>query len=119
VSIPKVYTPIELAGHKLNIVMSYNAWCDVEKATGINPFGGDDEFDLTSPSNVRVMLWAGLRHENPSLTLDDVGDMLDQTPGGFTAALVAVAQALEASLPDEVEIVEAEASAEGNETGSQ
>jgi hypothetical protein len=117
-SIPKVKVPIELGGNAYNLVMTYNAWCDVERVAGMNPFSMDENeaFDLSSPSNVRVMLWAGLRHENPSLTLEQVGDMLDATPGGFTTALVAVAQALESSLPDAVEAVEkpTDASAEGN-----
>lgn len=118
-SIPTVLVPIELGGKGHTLNMSFNAWCEVEKATGQNPFAEDVDFDLTSPNNVRVMLWAGLLHENPALTLQEVGNMLDATPGGFTTALVAVAQAVEASLPDAIEIVEQEAGAEGNENGSQ
>jgi hypothetical protein len=111
-SIPKVKVPITLGGATRNLVMDYNAWCEVEKLTGKNPFAEDASFDLQSPNNIRVMLWAGLRHEAPTLTLDQVGVWLNETEGGFTMGLVAVAQALEASLPDPQAI--AEASAEGN-----
>lgn len=114
-SIPKVKVPITLGGEIRNVVMTYNAWCDVEKVTGKNPFAEDDSFDLKSPNNIRVMLWAGLRHEAPSLTLEQVGQWLEDTEGGFLMGLIAVTQALEASLPDTIEVTKAaNESAEGN-----
>jgi hypothetical protein len=116
-SIPAVKVPFMLGNQQRTVVMNFNAWCEVERATGINPFGGE-QFDLSSPNNVRIMLWAGLRHEDPTLTLEQVGDMLDAHEGGFTAALVAVSQALEASLPRDLEVVENDdEGAEGNPTG--
>lgn len=33
-----------------------------------------------STSEVRALLWAGLLHEDPALTLDQAGDLLDEAP---------------------------------------
>ena len=118
-SIPKVKVPITLDKPR-TLVLSFNAFCDIQQVLGVNPLAEDEQLDLGSPVNLRAFLWAGLRHEQPDLTLREVGDLLDSCEGGFVAALVGVTQALEAAMPDIVELVEnQEASAEGNAQGSQ
>jgi hypothetical protein len=115
-SIPRVKVPITLDRER-HVVLSFNALCDVEKAIGRNPFAmdADSQIDLSSPNTIRAYLWAGLRHEDPTLTLEQTGDLLESTEGGWVSAMAAIAQALEAALPDEERVADDVASAEGNE----
>ena len=113
-TVPRSKIPITLGGKTRYIVMSFNALCDAELALGRDIF--NEELTVQSPSVIRVLLWAGLKHEWPSVTVEMVGDMLDNEPGGFVNAMAAVAQALDAALPDADQET---AGAEGNATGSQ
>lgn len=116
--IPRSRVPITLGGKTRTIVLNFNALCDAELALGRDIF--NEELTVSSPSVIRVLLWAGLKHEWPNVTVDMIGDMLE-ADGSFISASIAIAQALEAALPDEDETPPSgeEAGAEGNATGSQ
>lgn len=119
-SLPRVKVPITLDKPR-TLVLSFNAMCDVQRVLGRNPFelDGEGEVDIGSPEVIRAYLWAALKHEDPELTLEQTGDLLEQAPGGWVSAMTAVAQALEASMPEPDVVEAAAASAEGNATGSQ
>lgn len=103
-SIPRVRVPVTLAGEQHHIVFSFNAFCDVQGVLGRNPFDPEGDTDISSPEAIRAYLWAGMRHEDRERTLEDVGDMLEATSGGFVTALTAVAQAIEQALPNMDEV---------------
>jgi hypothetical protein len=51
----------------------YNSLCDVETATGRNVAARLTSIDFTL---LRGLLWAGLKHEDPDLTLEGVGELI-------------------------------------------
>jgi hypothetical protein len=53
-----------------------------------------------STNNITVLYWLGLRHEDPTLTLDDVEDLLPlNAPGELIALVVKLFQAWQAQSP--------------------
>jgi hypothetical protein len=66
-----------------------------------------------STNNITVLYWLGLRHEDPTLTLDDVEDLLPlNTPGALIALVVKLFEAWQAQSPpappEEAEVAPAE-----------
>lgn len=55
--------------------------------------------DLEKPSTIRALLWAGLIHEDPSLTEEQVGEMVDD-PRALLRVSQAVVRALAGAQPD-------------------
>lgn len=56
------------------LVLDLNAMCAFEEATGKNMLKGmESQF---SAADLRALLWACLRHEDKSLTLEQVGGMI-------------------------------------------
>src|SRR5712691_2556900 len=76
---PRGTVSIELDKLRL-IKLSHNAIIDAEKVLGISLFGSSPlEKGFTA---IRAILWAGLRQEDPALTLERTGELLDLiTPG--------------------------------------
>lgn len=63
---------IELDGKQRTLKFDLNALCLFEEAAGI---GITEALQKRSMSAIRALLWAGLIHEDPLLTVDDVGKM--------------------------------------------
>ena len=82
-------TPITLDRPR-SLRFDLNALVAVEDATGK---ALQDALTDRSMKSLRVILWAGLRHEDADLTLDDVGSFVD------ASALDVALEALRASLP--------------------
>lgn len=82
------------AGDKTyTLVFTINALCDVEEASpGVNILG-----DFSKLSNIRLMLWAGLRTRHPEIGKADAGRILEEA--GFSSAKAAVVQAIERAFP--------------------
>lgn len=57
------------------ILFNLNAMAEFEEVTGKSFFSEQDLDNLTA-KDVRAMLWTGLKHEDPDLTLEDVGEMI-------------------------------------------
>ena len=55
---------------------SYNAFIALEEATGHSIMAGIDPKVFQSARGIRDFLWAGLLHEDPTLTREQVGEML-------------------------------------------
>lgn len=66
--------PIELDKVR-NLQLDFNALADIEEKTGRNMLSRG-AWDGISASHMRVFLWAMLRHEEPTLTVEAVGAML-------------------------------------------
>jgi hypothetical protein len=75
----------------------FNAMCLIEERTGINLLNEDLGRHL-SAKVLRIALWAMLLHEDPSLTLEQVGTMLH--PGSMDAVNAAIPQAVLFALPE-------------------
>ena len=58
-----------------NLVMNLNALAEAGEVTGRNYFA-IDKSDRYTPSDIRALLWAGLKHEDPNLKLEDVGRLV-------------------------------------------
>jgi len=68
-----------------NIRLNTNALVKVEEVLGraISEFG--TSFGIRE---IRAMLWAGLLHEDKSLTLDNIGDLIDEAGFEYVAEKV-------------------------------
>lgn len=63
-----------------SLLYNLNALCLLKERCGINILTPDRE-QLEDPVAVRAIAWAGLVHEDPALTLDQVGEMVTDLPG--------------------------------------
>jgi hypothetical protein len=73
-ALPKV--PITLNGKQYRLVFDFNAIARVEELTGMNLFGSFDFTNLNA-SKFRAMLYASLLKENPAITLDEAGELIN------------------------------------------
>lgn len=90
-----------------NLRYDLNAMCEVERLTD-KPFSQLDNSMMT----IRIVLWAGLVHEDPDLTLQDVGGFIHR--GNLPDINSALARALRAAIPTD----EVDADAPKNQDGS-
>jgi len=67
--IPK--TPIRIGGKDRHLTFDFNAICSVSQQTGINLLQAS--VSNVEPQNLRALLLASLLHEDPTLTLEQVG----------------------------------------------
>lgn len=74
-SLPRVKVQLRLDRER-TLVLSFNALCRAEEVTGINFLMGD--FTFSSVRVMRALVWSGLIHEDPTLTLEAVGDMIEE-----------------------------------------
>lgn len=68
------YVDIQL-DKKRKLRYTMNALAEIEDALGVT-MGEIDTVKMTI-KNIRVILWAGLIHEDPELTVEEVGNMVD------------------------------------------
>jgi hypothetical protein len=66
---------VELGGKVRNLRYTMNALAEIEDNLGV-PLSEMDKVKMTI-KNVRVILWAGLIHEDEELTQKEVGNMVD------------------------------------------
>jgi len=77
-----------------------NAMATLEDLTGkpfasfVNGLGNEENFSF---KDLRALVWAGLIDEDPSLTPEDVGNLLDKTQD-LTEVLMKVGEALQTAL---------------------
>jgi len=74
---------------------TFNAFCELEEALG-RPLASikGNEFKM---KDLRALVWAGLLHETPELTLEEAGDLIDQAESIEDVAN-AVSEAVELAL---------------------
>ena len=99
-SIPRVRVPIKLDKER-TLVMSMNVMCTAEEVLG---FGLMNEVRFEEFKVVRALLWAGLLHEMPKLSLGEAGDLADNCVGGWKYVGDKVAEALDAAQPGPDEV---------------
>ena len=88
--------PIELDKQR-NIKLTGKAFIQIEDITGKNAFLGEI-WDTMTTKDIITILWQGLLHEDPELTMDDVAEMYH--PG----IMADVMQAIQSAWIDAVDI---------------
>lgn len=78
--------PIKLDKQR-NIKLTGRAFVEIEKLTGKNTFQSEI-WETMSTTDVLIILWQGLLHEDPGLTLEDVEDMYH--PGVMSKVINAI-----------------------------
>ena len=92
--IPRVKVPLRLDRERV-LILSFNALCRAEEVTGINFLMG--EFTFSSVRVMRALVWAGLLHDDPTLTLEAVGDMIEEA--GADNVAKKIIEAFAAAMP--------------------
>lgn len=90
---------IELGGKSRRLRYDFNAIADIEAEakTGIQILLSEERIGFNT---MRLLLWAGVKHEERGLTVSKVGDMLQeliQSGGDITSPMGKIMEALEAS----------------------
>ena len=89
---------INIAGKERLVRLGTNACVLFEEVTKKSLFdvlSGDVKI-----TDVRALLWAGLLHEDKNLTLEAVGDLIDDTKEGVLGILDAIAKVAAESMPE-------------------
>ena len=71
------YIDIEIGGRVRKLKYDYNAIADLEERAGMGIGRLFDE-DNIGLHTIRLIIWAGLRHEERGLTTDRVGKMIQE-----------------------------------------
>lgn len=77
--------------------LPFNSLVALGKATGKNPLKGDFWESFDDPERIRVILWACLIHEDKSLTVEQVGELVTLDRLGEIAS--AIAATVNAAMP--------------------
>ncbi len=103
--IPRVKVPLRLDRER-TLILSFNALCRAEEVTGINFLMG--EFTFSSVRVMRALVWAGLLHEDPTLTLEACGDMIEEAGADNVAKTIieAFAAAMPTTKPEDEDDVD-------------
>lgn len=56
------------------LLLNLNAYCLAEEITGRNYMKSIEDLSF---KDIRALLFAGLKHEDPNLTIENVGEMID------------------------------------------
>lgn len=94
-SLPRVKVPLRLDRDR-TLVLSFNALCRAEEVTGCNFLMGEVTF--SSIRVMRALVWSGLLYEDPTLTLEEVGDMIETA--GADEVSKAIINAYAKAMPD-------------------
>lgn len=92
--------PVRLDGNDRTLVFDLNAFAEIEDAYGDIELAMQ-KMQAGSPKALRILLWAGLLHENEELTLKEVGKMLDMA--GIQDLTHILVQGLGAHTPSEAD----------------
>jgi len=80
--------PLELNGKVYHLAFSFNAMAKVEELTGLKLLNAI-EFNDLSVTQYRALLFSALLTENPDITLEEVGNLINlKTLAPITVALV-------------------------------
>jgi hypothetical protein len=100
--------PVTLADGEHTLRFTANSWADLEEATGkpidellaaLDPAPKSGRVPLRA-SQLRQMLWAGLRDDMPDAKLADVGRLIPGFGDALTECWAAVFRAVQASMPE-------------------
>jgi hypothetical protein len=89
---------IQLGGKERHLLITMNSLIAIEEKTGRNVLEGDIIPEKMALKDVRLLVWAGLLHEEPNLTLEEAGAMIRLDSLATLAA--ALGTAIKAALPE-------------------
>lgn len=80
-------------GETYEMVLDFNALCDFEGETGKNALTALQGFEdgNINASDMRALMWAGLRQKHPEITLREAGEILGSNAGAIEQAAAAAA----------------------------
>lgn len=81
------YEEVDLGGKVRRLYFGFNTLCELQAATGINPFENQQALEPTSPVAIRLLVWACLWKEEPRPSLEQVGAWLMPAWDGVVRAL--------------------------------
>lgn len=96
-SLPRVKVQLRLQDKDRTLVLSFNALCMAEEVTNINFLMGEN-ITFSSLRVLRALVWAGLIHEDPNLSLGEAGDMIEEA--GADNVTDAIIKAYAKAMPD-------------------
>lgn len=78
-------------GESYTMVLDFNALCDFEGETGKNALKALDGMESgdVSASDLRALMWAGLRQRHPDMTLPLAGSILSENADAIQRAAAA------------------------------
>ena len=94
-SIPEVRVPLQLDRPRI-LILDFNALCRVEEVTGVSLLVGQPAF--SSMRMMRALVWAGLLHQDPTLTLEFVGNLIQEADA--EEVLGAIMNAYDVAMPE-------------------
>lgn len=88
-------------GQNYTMVLDFNALCDFEGETGKNALIALDgmESGNISATDLRVLMWAGLRQRHPDITLPMAGSILSQNADAIQRAAAAAQPEADGTAP--------------------
>lgn len=95
---------VEINSRKYILEYGQNALCALEDQTGesivdiMASFSKAPEKRLASFSFTRALLWAGLKSGRRNITLEDVGDILEQAGGEYMKVIQIAIEEISASM---------------------
>ena len=95
-----------------HLLLDFNALAEMERVTGKSVLQ-EATWDDISATDIRALIWAGLLHEEPDLTLEQVGAMLH--PGMVNDVVGPLREALDVILSGEQEAASGSPQAETDE----
>jgi hypothetical protein len=96
--LPEVRTTIHLDRPR-TLVLDWNAYAEFEGVTGLSLLV--DEITFDSMFKIRAIVWAGLLHEDPDLTIQNVGTLLSNCDS--RVLMNKITEAVSRSMPEPVE----------------
>lgn len=80
----------------------FNAFCALKRETGASPLSPDFWQDMDNPVKLRAALWAALLHEDPKLTVEQAGNLVQiaQVADIATALAGALSDAMPSAKPE-------------------
>ncbi len=109
---PRSQRRVYLGGRNRVIRYDFNALCDLEESLGVTGLVElQQRFTDLGMRAIRAFTWAGVLHEEPDATIEQVGAWIGQLPkGGFEKLGEAIAEAFQSAFP---EFDQADADGEG------
>lgn len=88
-------------GQCYTVVLDFNALCDFEGETGKNALTALDGIETgeVSASDLRALMWAGLRQRHPDMTLQLAGSILSSDVGAIQRAAAAATPETDGAAP--------------------
>jgi hypothetical protein len=90
---------ITLGGKERELCLDFNAMIAFKRATGKSFLKGDVNLEALDEEGLLALLWAMLLYDDPALTLQQLGHMMD-SPATMRQMAVSLAEAVKLAMPE-------------------